>query len=274
MPPGVARPTAASLASARRGVSAAESSRGVEHVGVDALQGVEHAQSVAGVGPQFGEHGGVQIRAVGDDHSRPEAVAFEVAQEASRVVLVVGGDQGEGDGEVAERVGGQEQGAVAQGQFVHAQGAGEVGQGPLAVRGQVGLTDLPVEAVGREAGGQVEEEVASHRLLEAVQAHAIVEESVDHGVADAVGVLGAGLDAVRVRAEGVATVARGAGLSDRHFDEGDLGEREVANGSRVGALAMTGRAAVWAGEGLWRTTLPANANTGGVHACVLRGSVW
>ncbi len=212
---------AAALASAAGGMAAAEASQGVEHVGVDVLEDVEHAQLVAGVGPHVGQHRGVQIRAVGDDHPRREAVALEVVQDASHVVPVVGRDEGEGDGEVADRVGGQEQGAVAQVQFIDAQGAGEVRQGPLAVGGQVGLADLPVETVGQEPGGQVEEEVPLQGLLEAVHTHAVFEQAGDDGLADAVGVLGARVDAVDARAERRTTVAGGAVLSDRQFDEGD-----------------------------------------------------
>ncbi len=265
---------ASSLASAGGGVAASESAQGIEDVGVDVLQDVEDAQLVAGVGPHVGQHRGVQIRAVGDDHVRGEAVGLEVVQDASHVALVVGRHQGEGDGEIADRVGGQEQGAVPQVQFIDAQAAGEVRQSPPAVGGQVGLADLPVEAVGQEPGGQVEEEVASHRLLEAVQAQAVVEEAVADGVAHPVGVLGARFDPIDVGAERRATVAGGAVLSDRQFDDEDVSVGEVTNESRVGALATTGRAAVGAGEGVRRTTLPANVNTGGVHACVLRGSVW
>jgi len=60
--------------------------------------------------------------------------------------------------------------------------------------GAVELADLPVEAVGEEAVGQLKEEVASHRLLDAVQAHAVVEEAVEDGLADPAGVSGARLD--------------------------------------------------------------------------------
>jgi hypothetical protein len=190
------------------------------------------------------------------------------------VVLIVGPDQSEGDGEIAKWIGGQKQCAMAQMQLVDTQGAGEVLEGPLAIAGHVGLANLPVEAVGEEAIGQFEEEVALHGLLDAMEAHAIIEKAVDNSVANAVGVLGSWLDAFDARAEGLAAGAGGAVFSDRHFDEGDLAERDVADGSRVGGLPPSERAAVRAREGLRRTTPTENANTSGVHACVLDGLVW
>jgi hypothetical protein len=107
-----------------------------------------------------------------------------------------------------------------------------------------------------------------------MEAHAIIEEAVDDGVANPVGVLGSWFDPFDVRAERLAAGAGGAVFSDRHFDESDLAERDVADGSCVGVLAPSGRAALWAREGLWSTTLTENANTSGVHACVLDGLVW
>ncbi|WP_168219090.1 hypothetical protein [Limnoglobus roseus] len=215
-----------------------------------------------------------QFGAIGDDHPGPEAVVSEVVQEPPHVILIVGPDQGKGDGEIAERVGGQEQRAMAQVQLVDVQGAREVLERPLAVSGHVGLADLPVEAVGEEAIGQVEEEVTAHRLLHAMEAHAVIEESVDDGVPDAVGVLGSWFDPFDVRTERLAGGTGGAVFSDRQFDDDDLAERDVANGSRMCVLPPPGCAAVWAREGLRRTTLPENANTSGVHACVLNGLVW
>ena len=78
-------------------------------------------------------------------------MVFEVLQEASHVVLIIGGDQRKGDGEITDWVGGQQQDAVAQVQFVDAQGAGEILDGPVPVAGHVGLPDFPVKAVVKEA---------------------------------------------------------------------------------------------------------------------------
>lgn len=270
----LARSSPTSLPSAFLGELASEPSQGIEDVGIDAFDDVEDAGLMPGGRPEFREKSGVKVRAVRDDNSGPEAVVPEVVQESPHVVLIVGPDQGEGDGEIAERVGGQEQRAMAQVQLVGAQGAREVVEGPLAVSGHVGLTALPVEAVVEEPIGQVEEEVASHRLLHAMEAHAVIEEAVDDGVADPVGVLGSRFDPFDVRAERLAAGTGGAVFSDRHVDEGDLAQRDVANGARVGALPPSGRAALWTGEGLRRTTLTENANTSGVHACVLDGVVW
>src|SRR3954454_22800436 len=107
-----------------------------------------------------------------------------------------------------------------------------------------------------------------------MEAHAAVEEAVDDGVADAVGVLGSWRDPLDARAERLAALTGSAAFSDRQFDEDDLAEGDVADGSGVGVLPPSGRAALGAGEGLRGTTLPENANTSGIHACVLFGLVW
>jgi hypothetical protein len=107
-----------------------------------------------------------------------------------------------------------------------------------------------------------------------VDAHAVIEEAVDDRVTDAIGVLGSGFDPFDVRAERLAAGAGGAVFSEGHFDESDLAERDVADGSRVGVLPPSGCAAVRAREGLRRTTPTENANTSDVHACVLDGLVW
>jgi hypothetical protein len=107
-----------------------------------------------------------------------------------------------------------------------------------------------------------------------MEAHAVVEEAVDDGVADAIGVLGSWFDPLDVGTERLAAGTLGAVFSDRQFDDDDLPVGDVADGSSVGALPPPGCAAVWAREGLGSTSLPENANTSGVHACVLLGSVW
>ena len=261
---GLARPTASAFApSALVGEFASEPSQGIEDAVVDVLDDVKDAELMTGVGPEFGQHGGVEVRAVGDDHVGQEAVVLEVVQEAPHVVLIVGRNQGEGDGEIAQRVGGQKQRAVAQVQFVDAQGAGEMVEGPLAVGGHVGLADLPVEAVVEEAVGQVEEEVALQRLLQAIHAHAVVEQAVDDGFADAVGVLGSRFDALDLGAEGLAAGAAGAVFSDRQFDDEDLAESDVADRSCVGVLARRPRLPQCGqGKDLWGTIATENANGG------------
>ena len=268
------RPAPTTLPSAPSGELASEPSQGIEDVGIDVLDDMEDAELVAGVGPQFRQDRGVEVRAVGDDHSGQEAVIPEVVEYAPHMVPIVGPDQGEGGWEVAERVGGEQERAVPQVQFVDAQGAREVVEGPPPVAGHVGLVDLPVEAVVEEAVGQVEEEVPPHRLRQPVGAHAVVEESVEDGVADAVGVLGSWLDALDTGPERLAAGTRGAVFSNRQFDDDALPVGDVADGSRVSGLPPPGRAALGAGEGLRSTTLPENANASSAYACVLLGSEW
>lgn len=201
-------------------------------------------------------------------------MVFEVLEEPPHMVLVVGRNQGEGDGEVAERVGGQEQGAMAQMEFVDTQGAGEMVEGPLAVAGHVDLANLPVEAVGEEAIGQIEVELPLHRLLQAMEAHAVIEEAIDDDFADAVGVAGSGFDAFDVGSERLAAVAGGAVFSHGQLDDDDFAQGDVADESCVGVLASSLGAALGAGEGLRGATLSKSPNTGGFHACVLFGLVW
>ncbi len=192
------------------------------------------------------------------------------------MILIVGRDQGEGDREIAQRIGSQQQDSVAQVQFVDAQSAREVRQRPLAVGGQIGLADLPVEAVVEEAVGQVEEEVALQGVLQPVEAHAVVEQAVDDGVANAVGVLGPRFDAWNLGTEGLAAGATGAVFSDGQFDEDDLAEGDVADAAGVGVLASAPLAAMRTRVGLGGTPSSENANARrvGIHACVLFGLVW
>ena len=74
---------------------------------VDVLDDVEDAELMASLRPDFGQQFGIKVRAVGDDDLRGKAVIFEISQEAAHVILIVGGNQSEGDGKIADRVGGQ-----------------------------------------------------------------------------------------------------------------------------------------------------------------------
>jgi hypothetical protein len=107
-----------------------------------------------------------------------------------------------------------------------------------------------------------------------MDAHAVLEESIDDGLTDAVGILGSGFDPFSVRTERLAAQTCGTIFSDGQFDANDFAESDVANETRVGVLPPAGFAAVGAGKSLGRTTLSVNANTSGVHACVLCGLVW
>jgi hypothetical protein len=122
---------------------------------------------------------GVEVRAVGDDDFGQEAVAAEIEQETAHMIFVVARHQGESNGEIAKRIGGQQECAMAEMQFVDAQGAGDVFQGPLTIVGHVDLPDFPIEAVVEKAVGEIEEELALERLLQAIQAHAVFEQASD-----------------------------------------------------------------------------------------------
>ncbi len=122
--------------------------------------GVEDAQLVVRVGPQLGQHGGVQVRAVGHHDVGVQAPGLEVPQEPPHVDLVVGGDQGEGDRQVMQRVGGQQRGEAAQVQFVDAERAAEMLQDPAAVRRHVEGSGVVAEHVVDEPRGEVQQELA------------------------------------------------------------------------------------------------------------------
>jgi hypothetical protein len=75
------------------------------------------------------------------------------------MILIVGPDQGEGDGQVRERIGGQQQGEAAQVEFIDAEGAAEVGEHLATMGGHVELRGEVVEHVVDEAGREIEEEL-------------------------------------------------------------------------------------------------------------------
>src|SRR5262249_25537547 len=145
--------------------------------------------------------------------------------------------------------GGQEQGAVAEMDFVDAQGAREVRQRPLPVRRQVDLADLPVEAVVEKAIGQFEMEIAPQGLAQSFHAHAVVEQPVDDRVADTVGVFGPRLDPRKACPEGLAAGAAGAVFSHLDFQDDDLAISDVADAAGMHRLAAAALATTRTGEG-------------------------
>ena len=273
---GLAQAAATGFAFGLVGVSASQTPQGVEDTTVDIFDDVEDTELVPGPGPDLGQQLGIEIRAIADDNGGQKALIFEVLQEAAHMVVIVGRDQGEGDWEIAERIGGQEQSAMAEVQFVDAQGAGELFKGPLPVGRHVGLADLPVEAVVEEAVGEIEQEVALEGLLQTIHAHAVFEQAVNDEIADAVGVLGAWFDAVELGAKGLAAGAAGAIFSDRQLDDDNLAEREIANRSGMSIFARRGFAAMRTRKSLGGAALLHDAHTrlNGFHACVLPGLVW
>ena len=165
------------------------------------------------------------------------------------------GDQGEGHGQVLERVGGQQQGVAAQVQLVDAQGAAEAVEDPAAVVGHVEPPDLPVEAVVDEAVGEVQEEVPAHRGDDPLDAHAVVEEAVEDGLADRVVVQRPGLDARRRGAEGRAAAAAGPVLAVGDVEEDDLLVGDGPDLAVVGGLAPPELAARRFKSDVFRVTL-------------------
>ena len=139
-----------------------------------------------------------------------------------------------------------------------------------------GLADFPIEAVVEEAVGEIEEELPVQRFLQAVQAHAVIEQAVDDRVADAVGVFGPRFDAFDLRAKGLAARAAGAVFSDRQFDDQNLAEGNVANLSGVSVFAFA-RLCHTADTGKVSGAQTAERYehaVNGFHACVLSGWSW
>ena len=240
---------------------------------VDVLEHVKDTELMLGFGPQLGQEFRIQVRAIGDDHLGSKPPVLEILEETPHVVVVVGTDQGKGDGNIAQRVGSHEQGPVPEMDFVDAQGAGETLQGPLAVGGQVDLADLPIEAVVDKALGEIELEIAAHRFAQPLHTHAVVEQTVEDRLADPIAVFGTGLDAFDPRSEGLATRATGAVFSDGDFEDEDLLKGDIADGAGVRTLPPSPLATVRARVGFRGAPKLDHANAGlkSIHACVPPG---
>src|SRR5215469_8012244 len=272
---GLASPAASALACAALGMPTTQAPQRVEDARVDVLEDVKNTELVAGLGPQLGQELRVQVRAVGDHHLGKKAQVLEVVQKTPHMVLVIGTDQGKSDGEIPLGVGGEEQGAVAEMDFVDTERAGEILQGPLAVGGHINLADFPVEAVVQKALGEIEVEIPLQRFAEPFHAHAVVEQTVDNRLADPVAVVRARFDAIDLRSKGLATGTAGTVFSDGDFEDEDLAIRKIANGARMRLLASPSLAAARARVGFRGapTLHRANAGLNGFHACVPPGLV-
>ena len=189
------------------------------------------------------------------------------------MLVVVGTHQGEGHGEIAQGVGGQQQDAVAEMDFVDAQRTGELRQGPAAVLGHIDLADLPVQTVVDKTLGEIELEIAAHRFAEPFHAHAVVEQTIDDRRPDPVAVLRTRFDAFQPRPEGLAARAAGAVFSDGDFENHDLAEGEVADGTGMRLLASPPLATLRTRIGFRGAAqrYHAHARFEGIHACVPPG---
>ncbi len=159
------------------------------------------------------------------------------------IVLV---DQGEGDRAIAQRVGCEQQGEPTEVQLIDAEGAAEVLQGPAAIVGHIELRGMVAEAVVDEAVGQLQEEVTPQRDEGGLDAHAVVEDAVEHSLSDLVVVAIAETDARRVGAEGRAATAPGAILAVGDVEVGDPAVFEGPDPAGEDLLATPEPAASWA----------------------------
>ena len=227
---------------------------------------------MVGPGPQLGQQRRVEVRAVGDDGPGPKPPVLEVLKEPPHVIVIVGPDQGEGHRQVTDRIGGQQQGELAQMQFIHTEGAAEVVQNLATVLGQIELAGPIAEEIVDEPRGEVQQEFAAERLEGPFDAHAVLDDPLQDQIADGVVIQGPGEDAVGGAAEGGAAVA-----ARLVFATGDLqvGDGLVGDGPdparRQDALAAAQPATLRAGGLLGRATNGYSHDCGciGAHACVL-----
>ena len=228
---GFARPASAGFASSTTPPSQLPPHplQGIQNLFVQILQDVEDAQLVAGLGPQFGQQRRIELRAVGHNDLRLHAPVLEVLEEPPQVVVVVAANQCEGHGKVLERVRGQQQGIAAQVKFIDAERAAEAVQDPTAMVRQVKLPDPLVEAVVDEAVGEVQEKVPVHGTEDLLDAHAILQDVVEDGLADLVIVQRLGLDTRRRGTEGGTAIAPGSILAVGDVEVDDLLVGDRAN---------------------------------------------
>ena len=126
------------------------------------------------------------------------------------------------------------------------------------------------EHVVDEPRGEVEEELAAERLQGPLDAHAVLEDAVEHQVADLVVVLGLGEHALGGVAEGRAAVAAGGVLAVGDLQVGDGLVGDGADGAGQRPLAAAAFAALRAGGLLGGAVDRYNDGCGcfGAHACV------
>ncbi len=80
------------------------SPHGIQNQRVDVLDDVEDAQLMVSLGPELGDRGGVQVRAVGDHDTRLEPPVLEVLEKPPHVIVIVGCYQGESHRQIAQRI--------------------------------------------------------------------------------------------------------------------------------------------------------------------------
>jgi hypothetical protein len=138
------------------------------------------------------------------------------------------------------------------------------------------LADLPVEAVVEKTIGKIEMEIAFQGLAQPFHTHAVVEQAVEDGFADAVGVFRAGFDPLDLRPESLATTTAGAVFSDFDFEDEDFAIGDIADAAGVNILPTPRLATVRARKrfGGAREPSHANARLSGIHACVPGMGVW
>jgi hypothetical protein len=128
-------------------------------------------------------------------------------------------------------------------QFIDAEGAAEALQGPFAVAGHVEGFGVLAEAVVDEPVGKLQEEVPPQRGAGGLDAHTVVEDAIEHGLADRVVVAVAEADARRVGPEGRTATASGAILAITDVEVGDPAVFEGADPADEDLLAPPGLAA-------------------------------
>ncbi len=151
------------------------------------------------------------------------------------MVLVVLGDQGEGHGQIRKRVGGQQQGEATQVQFVDAQCAAEVLQDHTAMRRHVERFGVAVEHVVDEPRGQVEEVFAAKRLQHLFDVHGVLEDAIEHQIANLVVVEGSGEDTLGSVPERLGATTPGLIFAADDIEKGDglVGDEKIEHRSHA-----------------------------------------
>ena len=155
--------------------------------------------------PGFGDCGGIQIRAIGDHRSRRKPLVFQVQQESPHVSGIVFGDQSASDWVVSNWIAGEQHNTLAEMNFIDAKFSEHLG----SQRGPVVFSDRPCQAVVQKTGRELQVKVTPHGRLNRSGVELVNQDAVNDCLSNLVVVARLGLDILRVRAEGLTTLAPG-----------------------------------------------------------------
>ncbi len=138
--------------------------------------------------------------------------------------------------------------------------------------GEIELSHPVAKLVVDEPRGEFQQELAAQRLQSLFDVHAVLDDAIQHQIADLVVVEGPGEDALGGVAEGRATIALGLILAagDLQIGDGLVGDGADLAGWQL-PFATAVFATLWAGGLLGCTVNRYSDDRGciGAHACVL-----